>query len=240
MKKIKLDAGAKKAILLGFGFFGVILGVSLAGVPLLGIRRKKYGEWQYSKFPLVWDAILGGESLTWNDYNVYTGSSYQSHIFKNKTPNTLPFTNTPLTELTLGQVREYQKRKTLPRLHATGRFQIIGSTLQYCIDGLNLNLNKKYDQKTQQECADYLITNKQTNIGKYLLGKVEDTDANLRLAALGVAREWSSVGVPYAINGVGYNQSYYLSQNQRASISTETIQTALREQRKQIPTWRIG
>jgi len=234
---MKLTETQKKIVTFSLAIGGVLVGISLAGAPIIpfkGRRRKKYGEWQYSKFPLVWDAILGGESLTWNDYNVYTGSSYQSHIFKNKTPNTQPFTNTPLTELTLGQVREYQNLKTLPRLHATGRFQIIRTTLQYCIDGLKLNLNKKYDQKTQQQCADYLITNKRPNIGKYLLGKVPDTDANLKLAALGVAMEWSSVGVPYPINGVGTNKSYYSSQNQRASISTETIQQALREQRKQL------
>lgn len=236
MKKLKLDAGSKKAILLGLGFFGIILGVNLAGVPILGRRRSGGGgltsgsEWKYSKYPLLWDVILGGESRTWNDYNYYH-PSLKSRI---RTEDTAPFSNKKLTEMSISEVMAYQKKSRSSdtgQLWATGRFQIIPVTLKGSVARTGLKGSEKYNEKNQQKLADSLIDGRPA-LRNYLNGKVSDTSANLKAAAFDVAQEWSSVGVPYNIGNVKYNQSYYGKYGDRASVPTEKVQDILKKQRK--------
>ena len=234
MKKLKLDAGSKKAILLGLGFFGIILGVNLAGVPILGRRRSSggglfsSGEWKYSKYPLLWDVILGGESKTWNDYNFYN-PSLNSRL---RTSDTAPFSNKNLTEMTINEVMAYQNKSRYSdtgQLWATGRFQIIPDTLKGTVARTGLKGSDKYNEKNQQKLADSLI-DVRSALRNYLNGTVADTSANLKAAALDVARTWSSVGIPYNIGTKKYNQSYYAKDT--ASVSTEKVQDILKKQRK--------
>jgi len=232
MKKIKLDAGAKKAILLGFGFFGVILGLNLAGVPVFGIRRRitlgGSSKWKYSKYPLLWDTVLRGESFTYNDYNRYA-PNLKSAV---KVQDTLPFSKKPLTQMTLAEVKNYQSRSrssSTGQLWATGRFQIIPSTLVGVQKRLGLSDRAVYDEKTQSAMADSLI-DERSALRNYLNGKVADTSANLKAAALDIARIWSSVGIPYNIGRKKYNQSYYAMD--KASVPTELVQETLQKQRK--------
>jgi muramidase (phage lysozyme) len=232
MKKIKLDAGAKKAILLGFGFFGVILGLNLAGVPLFGIRRRTTSggssKWKYSKYPLLWDVVLRGESFTYNDFNRYA-PNLKSAV---KVQDTLPFSNKPLTKMTLAEVKDYQNRSrssSTGQLWATGRFQIIPSTLSGVQKRLGLSDRAIYDEKTQSAMADALI-DERSALRLYLNGKVSDTSANRKAAALDISRIWSSVGIPYNIGNKKYNQSYYSLD--KASVPTELVQETLQKQRK--------
>jgi len=231
MKKLKLDAGSKKAILLGFGFFGVILGLNLAGVPILGIRRRitsGTSEWKHSKYPLLWNTILRGESFTFNDYNRYA-PNLKSAV---KVQDTLPFSNKPLTKMTLSEVKAYQSRSrssSTGQLFATGRFQIIPSTLKGVQNRLGLSDNTIYDEKTQSKMADSLV-DERSALRRYLNGQVADTSANLKAAALDTAKIWSSVGIPYNIGNRKYNQSYY--DKDKASVPTELVQSALQKQRK--------
>jgi len=232
MKKIKLDSGAKKAILLGFGFFGVMLGLNLAGVPIFGRRLRilRGGEWKYSKYPLLWDVILGGESKTWNDYNYYA-PNLRSRL---RPSGTLPFTNKKLTEMKISEVLKYQSKprsSSTGQLYATGRFQIIPNTLKDTLRRTGLPVTAKYSEENQQKLADSLI-DARSALRKYLNGEVKDTSANRKAAALDVARIWASVGIPYRIGNKQYNQSYY--PNDRASVDTEKVQKILQKQRNEL------
>ena len=89
--------------------------------------------------------------------------------------------------------------------------------------------SEKYNEKNQQKLADSLI-DERAALRNYLNGKVGDTSANLKAAALDVAQIWSSVGIPYNIGTKKYNQSYYAYDT--ASVPTEKVQDILKKQRK--------
>jgi hypothetical protein len=225
----KLNAEQKKYLLLGIGILGVVVGAGMAGLPFIPFKRKK--EWGYSKYPLLWDVILSGESKTWNDYNFYKGGSLYSRL---NPKSTSPFSNKLLTQMTIGEVVQYQSRSrssTTGQLFATGRFQIIPSTLLGTYGKAKLNLSSLYNQKNQQALADSLIDDKSA-LKNYLSGKVTDTDANLKAAALALSQIWSSVGVPFAVNGKSYNQSYYAKDT--ASVDTVQVQKVLKLQRQKL------
>ena len=68
-----------------------------------------------------------------------------------------------------------------------------------------------------------------TNTIKYLNKEVADTQDNLNKAALDIAQTWSSVGVPYPINGAATDASYYGGNGvDRAATKTADVQAALK------------
>lgn len=221
-----MNAEQKKMVAIGVAVVGVIIGASLAGVPVFGLGTIKR-KYKYSKYPLIWDTILSGEAKTFDDYNYYTTNGLVSRV---NSKNTLPFSKKRLTEMTIGEVIGYQSlsRSGNGQLWATGQFQVIPSTLKGIYGKAGLNLKSLYNEKNQQKIADTLIDEK-TNLSSYLNGKVEDTDANLRKASLDVAKIWSSVGIPYATNGRAFNMSYYSTD--KASVDTADVQAVLRKQR---------
>lgn len=234
MIKFKLDSGSKKAILLGLAFFGVILGVNLAGIPIFVNRRKNQrndfsnSEWKYSKYPMLWDAVLKGESSTWNDFNFYKPNLRG----KINAKDTVPFSNKLLTQMTIMEVMAYQNKSRSSdtgQLWATGRFQIIPNTLKGTIGMAKLKGTDKYNEENQQKLADALV-DARTILRKYLNGNLSDTLQNRQAAALDVAKIWSSVGIPYNIGNKKYNQSFYAFD--KASVPTETVQDILQRQRK--------
>lgn len=221
-----MNAEQKKMVAIGVAVVGVIIGASLAGVPVFGLGTIKR-KYKYSKYPLIWDTILSGEAKTFDDYNYYTTNGLVSRV---NAKNTLPFSKKRLTEMTIGEIIGYQSlsRSGNGQLWATGQFQVIPSTLKGIYGKAGLNLKSLYNEKNQQKIADTLIDEK-TNLSSYLNGKVEDTDANLRKASLDVAKIWSSVGIPYATNGRAFNMSYYSTD--KASVDTADVQAVLRKQR---------
>ena len=221
-----MNAQNKKIIAVAVLGLGVIVGASMAGMPIIsfgGMNRK----WRYTKYPYIWDVVLKGEAKTFNDYNYYTSSGLKSVV---NAKDTMPFSSRLLTEMTIGEVIQYQSmaRSGKGQLWATGHFQVIPDTLRGIYGKAKLNLDSKYDERNQQAIADALI-DERTILRKYLNKDIQDTDANLKKASLEVAKIWSSVGVPYATNGRTYNQSYYKSD--KASVRSEDVQEALRKQR---------
>jgi hypothetical protein len=228
---MKLTETHKKIILVVAAFFGVVLAVNLKAAPSI---KKAKSKWRFSKYPLLWDIVLRGEAKTWNDYNFYT-SKLNSRV---NAKDTLPFSKKLLTEMTIGKVIEYQSmsRSGIGQLWATGHFQVIPSTLKAMYGKARLNLDSIYNEQNQTKIADALIDAEST-LPKYLNGKIDDTDANLKKAALDIATVWSSIGVPYALTNYKgvyrpYNASYY--GGDKASVSTDVVQKVLREQRKAI------
>ena len=226
-----MNAEQKKILAIGVVVAGVVIGASFAGSPIvsLGTTNRKY---KYSKYPLLWDVVLRGEAKTWNDYNFYKGGSIYSRL---NTKNTSPFSDKLLTQMTIGEVMNYQSmsRSGIGQLWATGQFQVIPTTLRGMYGRAGLNLDSMYDEKNQQKIADALI-DAEGILPKYLNGKIEDTDANLKKASLDIATIWSSIGVPYALTNYKgdyrpFNESYY--KGDKASVDTAEVQAVLRKQR---------
>ena len=229
-----MNAEQKKILAIGVVVAGVVIGASFAGSPIisLGAKSRKY---KYSKYPLLWDVVLRGEAKTFNDYNYYTSNGLVSRV---NAKNTLPFSNKLLTEMTIGEVMGYQSlsRSGKGQLWATGQFQVIPTTLRGMYAKAGLNLDSMYNEKNQQKIADALIDAEGT-LPKYLNGKIEDTDANLKKASLDIATIWSSIGVPYALTNYKgdyrpFNESYYKSD--KASVDTAEVQKVLRLQRQKL------
>ena len=183
------------------------------------------------------DIVLKGESKTYNDHNYYTSSGLKGFIEGNYgTPSPL-LQNKTLSDFTIGEIMSFQNRQrdASGQLWATGRYQIIPDTLKGLVNNLNLPLNKKYDQSTQDLLAYQLLVNR-SNIKKYIEQEVPDTDENLKKAALSVAQIWSSVGVPFPVQGsrqyLQTNQSYYQGGGDKATTDTLDVQTALKNLRK--------
>ena len=176
-----------------------------------------------AKYPKLYALVTKGESKTYNDYNFYNVSGLKGNI--DRKGSKYPLLNRPLTTYTVGQVKRMQAEArygTNGQLFATGRYQIIPSTLIYLQKFTGISDSALYNKITQDKLANALIATK-ASVNNYLTGKVADTDANLRAAALGVAQIWSSVGKP------SDNTSYY--PNDRATTSTIDVQKILKSYR---------
>jgi hypothetical protein len=182
------------------------------------------------------DTILKGESVTYNDHNWYNNNGLKSYI-QGRSSNRYPLLNKDLSQYTIGEVMAFQSkpRNSNGQLWATGRYQIVPDTLKGISTRLQIPTSQKYDKKTQDQLGLGLLIGR-SNTKKYLTQQVDDTKANLEKASLDVAKEWSSVGVPYAMKGhkkqISKNQSYYSGGGDVASIKTEVVQEALKKLRK--------
>lgn len=175
-----------------------------------------------AKYPRLYALVTKGESKTYNDYNFYNVSGLKSNV--DGQGSKYPLINRPLTTYTVGQVKAMQAQARYGangQLWATGRYQIIPSTLIYLQRFTGVSDSALYNKVTQDRLANALIATKPA-LNNYLTGKVADTDANLRAAALAVAQIWSSVGQP------SNNQSYY---GENATTSTYDVQKVLRSYR---------
>lgn len=180
--------------------------------------------------------ILAGESQTYNDHNWYVGSKLKGYI-QGVSTNRYSLLNKPLSEYTIGEVQQFQDhaRDSNGQLWATGRYQIIPSTLDGLVSSLGLSKTDKYDQ-TNQDKMGYQLLVERPAIKSYIQATNEDNKENIEKAALEVAKIWSSVGVPYATRGkygqIQKNQSYYSGGGDKASEPSENVQEALRNLRQ--------
>lgn len=183
------------------------------------------------------DVILKGESKTYDDHNYYVSGDILKGYIKGSYGNRYPLLKKELSvDSTLADVKKYQSRSrdNTGKLWATGRYQIIPNTLKGLQTSLKLPDSTKYNKETQDKMGLQLLLGR-TSIKNYILGYVPDTKQNLESASLSVAQTWSSVGVPYATKGskrrVEKNESYYSGGGDKASVSTEDVQVALKKLR---------
>lgn len=175
-----------------------------------------------AKYPRLYALVTKGESKTYNDYNFYNFSGLKSNVAGSGSK--YPLLKRPLTTYTVGQVKAMQSQPRYGangQLWATGRYQIIPSTLIALQRLTGISDNAFYGKVTQDRLANALIASKPA-LNNYLTGKVADTDANLKAAALAVAQIWSSVGQP------SNNKSYY---GENAVTSTYDVQKVLKSYR---------
>jgi len=192
------------------------------GAVYLAYRLINTGFSYAAKYPRLYALVTRGESKTYNDYNFYTISGLKSNV--DGKGSKYPLLNRALSSYTVGAIKKMQAENrydTNGQLYATGRYQIIPSTLIFTQKLASISDSAIYDNITQDKLANALIASKSA-LNNYLTGKVADTDTNLRAAALGVAQIWSSVGQP------SNNKSYY---GENATVSTTEVQKMLRSYR---------
>jgi hypothetical protein len=190
------------------------------------------------------DVALKGESKTYNDHNWYTCSNGIKNCLKGyiegrgKSP--YPKLKKALSSYTIGEVKKFQSNSRTGdgQLFATGRYQIIPDTLKGIVAKSGFTDSDKYSPTNQDRLAYQLLLNR-SHLKAYILGESENNKTNLEKASLQMAQIWSSIGVPYAMVGgrkkqIKKNESYYSGSGDKASVTTESIQSALKELRKNI------
>jgi muramidase (phage lysozyme) len=175
---------------------------------------------------------LKGESKTYNDHNWYNSGGLKGYI-QGQNTNPYPLLKKALSEYTIGEVKAFQARPrdASGQLWATGRYQIIPSTLKGVQAKLGLPDSAKYNEENQDKLAFQLLMDRPT-LSKYIKGTIADSTANLQKASLEMSMIWSSIGIPYAANGKQANQSYY--SHDKASVKSETVQAKLQELRNNL------
>lgn len=193
---------------------------------------------------LFFDAILKGETLTYNDYGYYvcTGTlskCYRSYI-KGSTRYNKKFATLP-NDLETYSIKYIMDCQALPKdsstgkLFGVGRYAIIPTTLTGLVKANKTDINQKFSPAIQDKFGLYLLLERK-NLKNYLTKAVPDTKETLEAAALDLAKIWSSIGIPYDMritwNNDTYNQvkngSYY---RERVGVKTEAAQAALKELR---------
>ena len=183
------------------------------------------------------EVVLGGESKTYNDHNYYkTGNKIGGYI-QGSWGSRYGGLKKDLSEYTLGEVKAFQRnpRNSTGQLWATGRYQIIPDTLVGVQERMGVSDSAKFDSSTQDTLALGLLK-KRTTVWKYINKEIPDTKENLEKASLEMAKEWSSLGVPYSVQGrhgtVQKNQSYYAGGGDKAHVNTDKVQDSLKALRE--------
>ena len=179
--------------------------------------------------------ILKGESKTYNDHNWYAGGSLKGYI-QGGYGNPYSLLKKPLSEYTIGEVKKFQARgrDSIGQLWATGRYQIIPTSLIGAQKSAGLPDSALYNKENQDKLGLTFLKGRK-NLWNYIKGSVPDNQDNLNKAIVDVAMTWSSVGVPYKMNGrygmIQKDQSYYSGGGDKASVKSETVGEALRKLR---------
>jgi hypothetical protein len=186
--------------------------------------------------PLL-DFIASGEG----DYNSSNRGTIGSRII-GSTNDTIR-NNRPLTNMTVGQIRELQSIKNpnnTNRLFAVGRYQVIPDTLQEAVKDLNIPDDAVFNQETQDRIGMWLINEKRPAVGAFLSG----ADIPVDEAMMSLAKEFASVPVPYDTvdtrgRRVRAGQSFYHHfGGNRAGHSVEETRNILRQGREQFDSQR--
>lgn len=193
---------------------------------------------------LFFDAILKGESVSYNDYGYYTctgtlSNCYHSYIKGssrfNKKFSTIPNDLETYTIKHIIMSQALLKDSSTGKLFGVGRYQIIPATLLGLVATNKTDVNQKFNEAVQDNFALYLLLERK-NLKNYLTKAVPETKETLEAAALDLCKIWSSIGLPYAMqvtwNGTTKNklknESYY---SERVGVKTEAAQAALKELR---------
>jgi hypothetical protein len=183
-----------------------------------------------------------GESRGYNDHNWYVGGSLKGW---NEGSSKYPYglLKQPLEKTTIGEVKQFQansKSSAYGQLWATGRYQIIPSTLLGLLKKIPLKDSDLYNKENQDKLGWQLIKERKPIID-YISGTIPDTQTNLERASLEMAKIWASLGVPYSANGVNQDQSYYGKNGvDKASVSSTIVMQKLKELRSNIKNFLSG
>lgn len=110
---------------------------------------------------------------------------------------------TGITFRELKSAQDLTDENNRSRVFAAGRFQIIPSTMEIIKRGLSLKGTDRYDAKTQEIMADWLLLDYSTRraIGNYIKGNNQGTIKDLENAINNIGYEWASMPVVKKSNG---------------------------------------
>ncbi len=128
-----------------------------------------------------------------------------------------------LTDMTIGEVMEAQRQG---RIFATGRYQIIPSTMELALQYSGLQTGDMFSPENQDKLAIALIMYKRPAIGQFIRG---DTGVSIEEAALALAMEWASV--PDYRTGNSY---YDDGSGNKSSHSVDAVFEALRTAKQEL------
>lgn len=201
-------------------------------------KTHSYNKMALQKF---FEVVLKGESKTYNDHNWYvckgTVKNCLRGYIEGKSTNRYPLLKKPLSEYTIGEIQQFQSnsRDSNGQLWAVGKYQIIPSTFNGLVATLGISKSSKFDKSTQDRMGYQLLMGRQA-LKNYITSQSPDTLENLQKASLDVAKEWSSVGVPYPVQGkykfVQKDQSFYSGGGDVASEPSANVMEALKALRQ--------
>lgn len=172
-----------------------------------------------------------GELFPDNPYNAWNRGTVKvkgKTIFLKPKVSGKPIAKNNIENLTLTEhIRRNKLEADDPqRLLAVGKYQIIPSTAKLAFKNLGLSPDTKYSKEIQDEMFDWIINNKQKEIGKYLRGE-PDGDRNKAIRAF--AAEFASGGIPKneTIRGRFVKKGGGVYGGQNAKTSPETVGKAL-------------
>lgn len=117
-----------------------------------------------------------------------------------------------LNEMTIGEIQALQDiddPNDPNRLFAVGKYQVIPSTMDIVVNGLDLSPDQVFDAATQDKIATFLISKKRPRLGDFLAGG----ETSLDRAMLEMAKEFASIPVPYDVKKgsrtIKAGESYY-------------------------------
>ena len=137
------------------------------------------------------DLIASGESLTAGNYN----AANTGRAFDLGKDGLLKVFGKPCEDITIGEILDAQQTY---RLHAAGRYQIIGRTMRSAVTWAKLQRSDRFTPTNQDALFMALLRNKRPLVWSYLTSG----HATQHAAADALSREWASI--PY-----WDNSSYY-------------------------------
>lgn len=144
-------------------------------------------------------------------YNAYNRGTSGGKILSGSGPRNL-------VAMTLEEVLSDQALpKSNPNsLFAVGKYQCIPGTLAEAIKSLNMDMDRKFDQLTQDIiCQEYLVCRKRPALLKYYTNSDKNNETLLKAAGQSLAAEFASIEDPFYLGYPykGKNGSYYKSGN---------------------------
>lgn len=100
--------------------------------------------------------------------------------------------------LTFGVLKSYQSipnENDSKRVYASGRFQIIPSTMNSIKSQLGLKSVDRYDPITQERMGDHMLLTYRAAVGNYIKGKNQGNLQDLTSAINSIGYEWASMPV---------------------------------------------
>ena len=160
------------------------------------------------------DLIAEGESLTVGDYNA-ANNGWAMDLGKHGLSN---YFGRDCSDVTIGEVMLAQDQR---RLHAVGRYQIIGTTMRAAVRWASLSGADLFTPENQDKLFLALIKHKRPGVWSYISG-----NGSAHHAANDLAREWSSMPAPWG-------GSYY-SGGDRAHVSRARVLSTLEQVKKNV------
>lgn len=156
------------------------------------------------------DLIAHGESATAGGYNA-ANNGYAMDLGKHGLSN---YFGRDCSDVTIGEVMLAQDQH---RLHAVGRYQIIGTTMRSAVRWANLSGSAMFSPENQDKLFIALIKHKRPAVWSYLTGT-----GTAHRAANALAREWSSMPAPWGGTYYGSGDRAHVSRARVLSVLQQT------------------